>query len=341
MEQMHRYANNVVAESTRRQYGKSWEYYLRFCVAFGLQEYVCLPNEGVVTAFATYLAETQRFGTVRNTISGLKAVWLVDGIHVDFSKWQSYAQVMKGIRRCRSGLPNKKHAISPAELKRMAPLIPRIRKGAALWACVLITWWGKLRKSYDDTTMGFKNPMDPGACILVSDVKVDVEKQTMRIEVRKSKTNQFNERGHVIHIAGQRGDVLDPVGAWHHHLAVNSPQPHMPAFAFQGEHGWQPMLHALLVSSTKELVAAIGLDPHSVGGHSFRRGSASWAYTSGVAEMMIQNQGDGLSNAYKGYIVLSEAQQLQTSQRMADRIRVGRPDHLPDSASPAGHTKCS
>ena len=47
---------------------------------------------------------------------------------------------------------------------------------------------------------------------------------------------------------------------------------------------------------------------------------------SGVAEMMIQNQGDWLSNAYKGYIVLSEAQQLQTSQRMADRIRVGGPD---------------
>ena len=108
-------------------------------MAFGLQEYVRLPNEGVVTAFVTYLAETQRFGTVRNTISGLKAVWLADGVHVDFSKWQSYAQVMKGIRRCRSGLPIKKHAISPTELKRMAPLIPRTRKGAALWACMLVT----------------------------------------------------------------------------------------------------------------------------------------------------------------------------------------------------------
>ena len=42
--------------------------------------------------------------------------------------------------------------------------------------------------------------MDPGACVLVCDVKVDVEKHIMRIEVRKSKTNQFNERVHVIHI---------------------------------------------------------------------------------------------------------------------------------------------
>ena len=54
--------------------------------------------------------------------------------------------------------------------------------------------------------------------------------------------------------------------------------------------------------------------------------------------MLIQNPGDWLSNSHKGYIVLSEAQQLQTSQRMVKRIRVGRPDNLPDSASPAGHT---
>ena len=160
---------------------------------------------------------------------------------------------------------------------------------------------------YDD---GIKNRMDPCASIQASDVKVDVEEHTMRIEVGKSKTNQFNERVHVSHIAGHRGDVLDRVGALHHHFTVNSPQPHMPAFTFQGEHGCQPMLHALLVSFTKELAAAIGVDPHSVGGHSFRRGSASWAYMSGVTEMVIQNQGDWLSNAYKGYIVLSEAHQL-------------------------------
>ena len=33
------------------------------------------------------------------------------------------------------------------------------------------------------------------------------------------------------------------------------------------------MLHALLVSSAKELAAAIGLDPQSVGGHSFLDGT--------------------------------------------------------------------
>ena len=54
--------------------------------------------------------------------------------------------------------------------------------------------------------------------------------------------------------------------------------------------------------------------------------------------MLIQNQGDLLPIAYKGYIVLSEAQQLHTSQRMADRICVGGPNNLPDLASPAGHT---
>ena len=36
--------------------------------------------------------------------------------------------------------------------------------------------------------------------------------------------------------------------------------------------------------------------------------------------------------------MLSEALQLQTSQRMAERIRVGGPDNLPYSSSPAGHT---
>ena len=70
-----------------------------------------------------------------------------------------------------------------------------------MWACMLITRWGMLRKS--NTTTVLKHPMDPGARILVSDVKVDVEEHTMSIEVRKSMPNQLNEPAHVIHIAGQ------------------------------------------------------------------------------------------------------------------------------------------
>ena len=92
--------------------------------------------------------------------------------------------MMKGCRRCRSGLTNKKHAIPPAELKHTAPIVRRTRKEAALWAGMLIAWCGMLHKA--NTTTGFQNPIDPAACNLVSDITVNADnadKHSMRIYV--------------------------------------------------------------------------------------------------------------------------------------------------------------
>lgn len=285
--------------------------------------------------FACFLAQTQQFGTVRNTISGLKAVWASYGVHADFARWTGYARVMKGIRRSNSRAPNQKHAISPTELVQMRQFLPSTHMGTALWACMMVTWWGMLRKS--NTTSGFQNPMDPGACILVSDVAVEVGTHTLQIAIRKSKTNQFRDRVHTLHIAGDKGSALDPVAAWMRHVEVNDTPSHLTAFSYRSGSGWEPMLHSTLVSATKTLASKVGLDPESVSGHSYRRGGASFAFKAGVSEMLIQRQGDWRSDAYKGYIVLSEEQQLRASRAMAEFIRQGGPSRLPVSHSFAGH----
>ena len=117
------------------------------------------------------------------------------------------AQVTKCIRRCLSRPTDKKHELSPTELKRIALLKPHPCKGAVLWAYILIAWGGMLRKS--NTKMGFNIPMDPATCILISNVKVNADGYTMRIEVRNS-SNLFSKHVHVIHIAGQQGGHTGP-----------------------------------------------------------------------------------------------------------------------------------
>lgn len=63
------------------------------------------------------------------------------------------------------------------------------------------------------------------------------------------------------------------------------------------------MLHALLVSSTKELPAGIGLEPHTAGGSLLPAGLCIMGIRVRCDGAAAQKQGDCLSNAYKGYIV--------------------------------------
>ena len=79
----------------------------------------------------------------------------------------------------------------------------------------MITWW-----AISNTTAAFKNPMhDVWIRVRASstnfcsarDARVNADKYTMRIKVRKAKTNQCTELRHVVHIntAGQQGNALE------------------------------------------------------------------------------------------------------------------------------------
>lgn len=123
----------------------------------------------------------------------------------------------------------------------------------------------------------------------------------MRLTIRWSKTNQFRTREFVIPFPRIPGHLLCPTQATFlafKHCPLASPDG--PAFVYPTRSGVAPLTASALVQLLKSR-----LQPHAdvstLSGHSFRRGGACWAYSSGVPVDIIRQLGDWRSNAYTAY----------------------------------------
>ncbi|KAL4458597.1 hypothetical protein ABPG75_013462 [Micractinium tetrahymenae] len=172
--------------------------------------------------------------------------------------------------------------------------------------------------------LGFSVNMKPGKTEPPAQrrqhISVDEDRYCLVILVPKSKTNPFRERRDHIYVAGGRGSPLDPVAAYKRMLQLSPTPPSAPAFGWMRNGQFVAVSHAFFVRSTKQYAAAIGMDPSQVSGHSYRRGGATFAFTAGAPDQLIQQQGIWASLCYRVYIDLPLEALLLTSQLMLARI---------------------
>ena len=89
---------------------------------------------------------------------------------------------------------------------------------AAIWACVLVTFFGFFRKS--NTSVAGGAPDAQGKCLRVQDVVLHEREYALAITAPGSKTRQFGPAP-TIWIAGRHGHPLDPVLAWRQHIRLS------------------------------------------------------------------------------------------------------------------------
>lgn len=218
-------------------------------------------------------------------------------------EWPHLYRMLKGIRRGKGGGVAPKAPITPAMLAGFRGLVDRGSPyGAALWACVLITFFGFFRKS---NTTANPDSVHSSKLLLRSSIEVDARRYCLRIAVTATKTIQFGERDLIVWIQGMEGHILDPVAAWQQHVRINNVSPMSPAFSYrsQGVIRFSSISYDQLVAAAKMMATAAGVDADRVSGHSFRRGGASYAALAGVPDMLIQRQGDWKSACFRAYIV--------------------------------------
>ena len=91
-----------------------------------------------------------------------------------------------------------------------------------------------------------------------------------------------------------------------------------PVFLISGPKGLIPLTKRRFVSSFRSYLVAAGIsNAQSFRDHSFRRGAASWAFSCGVPEKIIQLYGDWSSDAYKLYLEFS----LESKLALANQLR--------------------
>jgi hypothetical protein len=310
-----------VAVPTASQYAKHVKYFARFVLHVNQAECLYEPTQSIVVAYVAFLARSCSYKTIKNYLQGLREFWENSLGHNPMADWLKVKWALQGVRRIKGDSTSRKRPITPQMLLSFLRLLDFSQPQAVcVFTAMLVAFFGFFRKS--NVTVRSPSLFDSSKNLCRGDVRVDLSKYCLWVQLRWTKTIQFQERVVDVPIMGLKNHPLDPV-AWWQRLCAAVPAPaSAPAFCYLDAGGKRQVLtHAQLVQHTKTLVAKMGLDPASVSGHSFRRGGASYAAMAGVPAELIKLQGDWRSDAYKLYCVLPSGEKLRTTYAMWQHMR--------------------
>ena len=242
--------------------------YVMFCIYFSL---IPVPTTlSILSMYAQFLSRSfKSVISLKNYINGVKILHI--RLDVPFPSLDySFNLLLRGIKR-----------LNPHEERRALPITPDLllkifmvldlnsSLHRALWACFLLSFYLFARKS---------NMVPP------SSVLFDLTKHLARgdifrsstglvILIKWSKTIQCGERHLLVPLLQVASNPLCPRRAFDF-MADRFPAPRCsPAFVYTDVQGFTVTLtHGVLVSSLKDLLRRVGVDPLGYTGHSFRRG---------------------------------------------------------------------
>ena len=176
-----------------------------------------------------------------------------------------------------------------------------------LWAAFLLAFYCTLRK--DNLSVGKASAFNPRANLTCADLAIDSNSLRGAVTIKHAKCNRFFEKNHTIPLVGFGGTlcVVSALATMIHQVPC-SREPSKPLFQITGSKGFTPMTHSFFVRGFKRLAKMAGYNPELYSGHSFRRGSATAAFRSGIDKELIKWQGDWASDAWERYVELDESQ---------------------------------
>ena len=183
------------------------------------------------------------------------------------------------------------------------------------WAATLTGFFGMLRKS---------NLFPPHMVVSQNKhlVRSDFvnQKWGLSVNIKWSKTIQYNDRCHVVALPQIPSSPLCPVRALLHMFCKCPVPKKSPAFGFTAVGRYKAMTYGSFVNILKKQLTLVGIDSSKFAAHSLRRGGASWAFSSGTSVELIKLQGDWKSQAYQKYLHLPLSVRAETGKHMAKKI---------------------
>lgn len=227
--------------------------------------------------------------------------------------------VLKGLRRSLGDCPTRKLPITPDILRGIRRKLNfSCSLDLAVWAAALCLFYGMLRRS--NVIPLSVNTFKPQLHLRRQDIVV--EPWGLSLIIRWIKTVQFRERNRSLPLPAMARHPLCPVRALLEAFAA-TPQSARdgPAFTYLASNGLLRTLTAgVFIRRIRACIGAEGLDTSSYASHSFRRGSASWAYQTGLNVETIRQMGDWKSYACLAYITLPDKSLLSAVKKMQDSL---------------------
>ena len=222
---------------------------------------------------------------------------------------------LQGLKRRLARTPFQVLPIDPAILRLMYRGLNINKKpDLALWCSFLTAFFCLFRKA---NTVPQDNKFDPNFILTRDNIGIDRSEKMVYIYVGFSKTNQYRKKDRCIPIPKNNDPCLD----LYRHIdllfsTVNASDSD-PAFTY-GKN--QFINYKVFTVRLKELLKSAGLEPSLYSGHSFRRGGASFLFSIGGSQLMVQVLGDWSSMVYTRYLYMSADDRMAAQNLMATYI---------------------
>lgn len=303
------------APSTRRAYGVHRRTYLAFCNSIGMPPVPATTN--LLCMYAAFLARKLCFKSIKqylNIVRILHLEWdlpspLVDNFHLH--------STLQGIKRHKGDATRRKAPMTPQMLLVLQSRLDLSKaEDAAIWAAALVMFFSLLRRSN-------VLPSSPSSFDTLKHLRqrdLTFTTQGLVLKVRWSKTIQFRDRELNIPLCRLRHHPLCPTTAMFLALSFTpAAPPDGPALVLPSGSSYRPLTAGRFVEVVQHKLRQAGIT-QDIGGHSFRRGGATWAYNSGVAIDTIRQLGDWRSNAYTAYTICDTATLRQAEELMSSAL---------------------
>ena len=180
---------------------RQWVYFVTY---FDLALLPASPLD--LCMFMEVLSYSSGNGQIKNLIGGVKYLHHISGHEFPSdSTWMD--DTLQGLKRKLKGTPKQVLPINPVILRRMFQFVD-IRKNVDLahWCGCLIAFFTLFRKA---NLCPRENNFDPETVLTRGDVNLDEEEKRVLIFVNFSKTNQYQQKCHVIPIPKNEDPALD------------------------------------------------------------------------------------------------------------------------------------
>ena len=251
--------------------------------------------------------------SIRNYVSGLKTVHNLFDLPFPSCSTLHVRLTFKGLDKCMSHVPNRAAPMSPKILLKISQHVQfDDTEHVVIWSLFLFMFFLFSRKSQ----FLAMSPKDPHIDKLVKRRDIEVVDGVLQVSLLWTKTRQSGGEPLRIPLLPISNSILCPVRAYFNMIRLIPVPDHIPAFVNPGPSGPTPVLYGTFHRVLRELIDKVGLNPAAFSSHSFRRGGASYAFSTGVRGELIQQHGDWKSDAYKVYLDMSFEQKCHVSQLM-------------------------
>ena len=312
-----RFRSLAYAPSTCRTFRSQRQAYLDFCAVMG---YTPVPaSTQTLTRYAALLARTHKYTSIKQYLNIVRVLHLEWELPNPLQNNYQLSSVLKGIRRSLGDSVNRKEPINPKLLLLiLGHLDLKNSKHSAVWCACLLMFFGMLRRS--NVMPSSFSQFDASKHLRRRDVQFT--RDSIVLTIRWSKTIQFQQRVLKLPLVRIPGHPLCPLQAtFHLFQRTQYAHPEGPALVYKsGTQQCTPLTTKVFLETIKSALQAGGLDSRPYGGHSFRRGGASWAYQVGLPVDTIKTIGDWKSNAYEKYIMHSPESLQQAMLQLSSSV---------------------